>query len=1337
MKNNKFKKLLSTVLVAILIFSIAPVNDAVVAEMKSSANGIIKNIGEAVENIDFTLPEFNLKATASERYSVSDAINSLTTPKQPYTYEIKRKKSTSTLTITCSGEMPAYYEDTAPWSIYKSYENLVIKGEVENISQHAFYKFTNLKKVTIEAPVKAIGYEAFYGCSSLTSVNLPDSLQRIANEVFEDCSSLKTIKIPKNVTSIGSSVFRGCPLKSLTIPFTGGGPDNNNEKVTNELGYIFGTTEYDDSYPVQSRTNNKNIYYVPNTLKTLTLTGILNSHSISNCGSIEKLVLAESIKNTYIPESFAVNADGLKNIVFNSKITSLSSGCFRDCSALVNLVIPEKVKTIGSSAFGNCENLESVVISENIKTIYEGAFHSCSSLSQVEFPNKIFNIKYTSFNNTPWFNSLTDEFCLIGDSILYKYNGSDTEVVIPEGVKSVSGAFYGNENITSITFPKSLKHIGSQSFFKCSGIGELYIPDSVEVIEQCALYGMCNLKILSIPFVGRTRDAKRYSEEATFGYIFKRHYSGCTACGSDKVNYVTQKYNSNQSFSYTLHTCLRKVTVRGGEIKDYAFYGVKVRNIILKENVTAIGKYCFCYADVYSFTLNCNITEIPDYAFADAWGSYGDEFKVPETVRKIGKAFYGNRCLKSILLPEGLKVIDGSFEWCSNLKSVELPESLEEIKGKAFSGCDSLSVININKNVKEIDFKAFIQENNQFWDISNISAINVHEENPYFYSVDGVLYTRQGELMFYPIKRESTVLELPSEVVSINNEAKRFMTNVAEYRVAEGNSSFSCVDGVLYNKDITRIIRFPSPNKNVYVAPRTVREVSTYAFYKSYPERIEISSDGVVFEENCFLEANPKTLVVSCFEEKLEYYFGEELWNYSINRLELTNQTVSPVDYFAYGMPITELIINGNFEKIGKYAFSKTKITGVDLPYMVKVIDEYAFAYSPLEWVDLGESLEVVSFCAFYYCDLKSVELPESLTTIEGGGFGFNYIEEVVFPDNITHISTGAFAGSALKRIVINESILSVAQELFCNGRYLEVVVIGGSVEKIETRAFAECPSLKTVVIPDGVEEISEDAFVGSTENLTIYCNEDSYAEDYAQENNIQYTTLVLDSIENQVYTGEEIRPLVGASANGKRLALDSEYTVDYKNNINAGSAKIIARGLGDFKALIAVGKFTILPKGMENIRIVSQDTEFDMVNIDFNIDVFVDDVKLIEDIDYELVTESKICDVGENNIAVCGIGNYSGVSNVTVNVVPRNISKATIEVGDKVVVTDKGKKLIENVEYTVTEDVDKNGKEVILITGIGNYDGFVVVSEKTEFSNFFFDRLIEFIQSLINMLMM
>ncbi len=1335
---NKLFKFISTVLVAILIVSIAPMNVAVVSEMKSSANSVIKNIGDVVENIDFTLPEFDVKAEALDVSDIPGASILFPPQKKPFTYEIKRKKTTSTLTITCSGEMPSYYGDTAPWSIYKSYENLVIKGDVENIGAYAFVNFTNLKKVTIDASVKTIGYQAFYGCTALTTVNLPDSLMSIYNRVFEGCSSLKKITIPENVTYIGSSVFRGCPLKTLTIPFAGGGPDNEDEAVTNQLGYIFGTTEFDNTYPVKSVTNADINYYIPRSLKTVNITKILERYNFQNCVGIEKIVIEDTVKSNLYPKYFAYGCTGLKSVVTNTdKIVAVGADAFRKCSSLENFVLPDNIDWIGEFAFGYCENLESITINDNIQRIHEYAFYKCSSLSNVEIPNTIFNINYNSFKNTPWFDSLTDEFCTVGDSILIKYNGTATDVIIPDGIKAIAGsAFTENENIKTLTLPESLKLIGSKSFFSCHELENLYIPDSVEIIEEEAFWGLCKLKVLSLPFVGRTRDVKNHTKEATFGHFFNEGNYVCNACDY-KNNCVKQKYNANQSFYYTFHDNLKKIIVRGGEIKDYAFYDIDVYNIILEENVTSIGEYCFYGASIEKYTLNCNITEIPDYAFGSTWGLYGGVIEIPKTVERIGKAFSHCRSLKSVSLPEGVKTIDGSFEGCYNLASINLPESLEEIKGNAFSGCEALSVLNLNKNVRTIDFAAFVEEDYDSRYVCNISAVNVHEDNPYFYSKDGVLYTQQGELLFYPMQRQNSVLELTEDVTSINPEAKRLMTNVSEYKVEDDNPSFACVDGVLYNKDITRIIRFPSPNKNAYVAPENVREVSAYAFYRCYPESIKISSDGVVFEENCFLEANPKTLVVSCLEEKLEYYFGEELWSYSINRLELINQTISPVDYFAYGMPIMELIINGDFEKIGKYAFSKTEITGIDLPDSVRIIDDYAFAYSPLEWVDLGKSLEVIGYYAFYYCDLKSVELPESLTTIKAGGFGFNFIEEVVFPDNITHISTGAFAGSALKRIVINESILSVAQELFCNGRYLEVVVIGGAVEKIETKAFAECPSLKTVVIPDGVEEISDDAFENSTDNLTIYCNEDSYAETYAQENNIQYTSLVLDSIENQIYTGEEIRPYVGASANGKRLALDTEYTVDYKNNINAGSAKIIARGLGDFKALIAVGKFTILPKEMENIEIISQDSEFDPLAIDFKVDVFLDEIQLIKNVDYELVTESKLCDVGENNIAVCGIGNYSGITNITVNVLPRDIAKATIKTGKKVVVTDKGKELIKDIDYIETRTKGENGKEITEIKGIGNYDGAVICSENERISISFFDMLIEFIQSLIKMLMM
>ena len=115
----------------------------------------------------------------------------------------------------------------------------------------------------------------------------------------------------------------------------------------------------------------------------------------------------------------------------------------------------------------------------------------------------------------------------------------------------------------------------------------------------------------------------------------------------------------------------------------------------------------------------------------------------------------------------------------------------------------------------------------------------------------------------------------------------------------------------------------------------------------------------------------------------------------------------------------------------------------------------------------------------------------------------------------------------------------------------------------------------------------------------------------------------------------------------------------------------------------------------------------------------------------------SSSSDVGENNVAVCGIGNYSGIENITVNVLPRDIAKTTIKTGKKVVVTDKGQTLIKDIDYIETRTKNENGKEIIEIKGIGNYDGAVFCSEEERVSITFFDLLIEFIRNLIKMLMM
>ena len=64
-------------------------------------------------------------------------------------------------------------------------------------------------------------------------------------------------------------------------------------------------------------------------------------------------------------------------------------------------------------------------------------------------------------------------------------------------------------------------------------------------------------------------------------------------------------------------------------------------------------------------------------------------------------------------------------------------------------------------------------------------------------------------------------------------------------------------------------------------------------------------------------------------------------------------------------------------------------------------------------------------------------------------------------------------------------------------------------------------------------------------------------------------------------YTGKEWKPEVAVSFNDAALTADTDYTVSYENNINAGTAKIIITGIGDHFTGSTEKTFTINKAGL------------------------------------------------------------------------------------------------------------------------------------------------------------
>jgi len=104
---------------------------------------------------------------------------------------------------------------------------------------------------------------------------------------------------------------------------------------------------------------------------------------------------------------------------------------------------------------------------------------------------------------------------VIEKGVLCKYTGSDTEIVIPEGVTEIADdCFREKVLIESITLPSTLTKIGAYAFSKCKSIVSVYVPDSVKIIETGAFAGCASLKTVRLP-----ENLERLGDSVFFGCV--------------------------------------------------------------------------------------------------------------------------------------------------------------------------------------------------------------------------------------------------------------------------------------------------------------------------------------------------------------------------------------------------------------------------------------------------------------------------------------------------------------------------------------------------------------------------------------------------------------------------------------------------------------------------------------------------------------------------------------------------------------------------------------------------------------------------------------------------
>lgn len=197
------------------------------------------------------------------------------------------------------------------------------------------------------------------------------------------------------------------------------------------------------------------------------------------------------------------------------------------------------------------------------------------------------------------------------------------------------------------------------------------------------------------------------------------------------------------------------------------------------------------------------LIEIGGYGFPNC--SSLTSIKIPETVTKInGYAFYKCTSLTTINLPSMITSVGfGVFKGCSSLAHIEIPASVTLIDDYAFEGCSLLEQIVIPESVTTID-------KNAFKDCSSLTHIDI-----------------------------------PASVISIGEDAFSGKSLEA-INVAENNPCYSSIDGILYDKTQTYLIKCPEKKVECSV-PNTVEYINYYSFNGCSELQSLSLPDGICF----------------------------------------------------------------------------------------------------------------------------------------------------------------------------------------------------------------------------------------------------------------------------------------------------------------------------------------------------------------------------------------------------------------------------------------------------------------------------------------------------------
>ena len=738
---------------------------------------------------------------------------------------------------------------------------------------------------------------------------------------------------------------------------------------------------------------------------------------------------------------YAYFAETLKfDLINNGTEYSVSQGDY-GIGKLTTITIPTTYKdlpvtTVEASAFVSCSTLREIRIPNTIKLIEIGsegingigsAFQSCSNLSAITiYPVEgAKDVRYHSVDGVLYYNN---EYT--GMEIkAYPYAKTGT-LEIEEGTTVIPTGAFKYAKFTEVVVPHTVTEIHANAFQSCSNLTKITFLVAPE---------------------GATESPLVLREKAIYS---------CSKLESITFPARLSTFSTNSITSCSSLTSI-DVVGSGGGFTSKGEAGHKVL-------CTAGGDtIIFCPKGMSGeFTIPNGITTIAEGAFQGC--NKLTKLIVPGFVTEIQKeAFKSCSGLEEINLTEegyALTIRESAFYGCSGLYSITLPKRLVAMEANAFGSTTKLTKVVVN---------------------STGVAAGEGEKRTVDFATNAfgtTVSTATGKPTFYV-----THVELGPEVPEFEITGV-FGQNIVNVTVDAKNPNYTAIDGVLFDKAVTKVVYYPTDRTGDYTLPATIVEIGDRVF------------QGKTGLTGITIGKNVKSIGVGTFRDcsKLEYV-----------KFEVGGTAALTIgdDAFYGCSAMTSIELPARLVSIGANAFNSCrKIVKLTIPEGVTTIGGGAFGYcTVLSEISLPTTLKELGldskglFSIFSACPaLEKIEIPASneyFATIDNVLYqktnktvldadGNKVLNEDGTEKTVNVISTLLFcpqkkAGSTT--VTVPGTVTTVAASAFNSNQVVKEILFGtlekGTTLTIGDQAFGNCKVLEKIALPEGLDQISDSLF--------------------------------------------------------------------------------------------------------------------------------------------------------------------------------------------------------------------------------------------------------------------